>query len=188
MVTGIVVAIIEIMRDSQRRDRILRFFSTLESEMFSTFGAISLLNYTETSLERKEKFTGEDSKQNPVETVPRNCRFLSLVVVECVLTYDFSSGQKGSLRRGSGKNWTGFFSGFFPWQVREWYVPGPSRHHQIPNFLRTPTFSNRFFPGFNRVFFRVLTRFFFPVFFLTWKKPGSTMADPLWRSPINECS
>ena len=26
---------------------------------------------------------------------------------------------------------------FLPWQVREWYVPSPSWHHQIPNFLRT---------------------------------------------------
>ena len=31
-----------------------------------------------------EKSTGENSK-NPAETAPRNCRFLSLVVVECVL-------------------------------------------------------------------------------------------------------
>ena len=52
---------------------------------FSTFGAISLLNYTE-NLEKRKKSTGDNSK-NPVEKLPRNYRFLSLVVVEDVLTY-----------------------------------------------------------------------------------------------------
>ena len=29
------------------------------------------------------------------------------------------------------------FSGFFPWQARAWYAFGPSRQHQIPNFLHS---------------------------------------------------
>ena len=48
------------------------------------FGAVSLLNCTE-NLEKKEKSTGENSKKNPLETAQRNCRFLSLVMVERVL-------------------------------------------------------------------------------------------------------
>ena len=46
---------------------------------------------------------------------------------------------KGVSEEGVGEKLNRVFSGFFPWQVREWYVPGPSRHHQIPNFLRTLT-------------------------------------------------
>ena len=34
----------------------------------------------------KKKTTGEKNLRNPVETAPRNCRFLSLVVVERVLS------------------------------------------------------------------------------------------------------
>ena len=48
-------------------------------------GAISFLNYTE-NLERKERIHWR-RLQKSVETVPRNCRFLSLVVVERVLRY-----------------------------------------------------------------------------------------------------
>ena len=62
------------------------------------------------------------------------------------------SGQKGSVRRGSVKNWTGFFPGFSPGR----YVSGtsPVRHDitRSPTFCVLSTFSNRFFPGFNRVF------------------------------------
>ena len=36
------------------------------------------------SLEKREKCTGEILK-NPVEKIPQNCRFLSLVVVENIL-------------------------------------------------------------------------------------------------------
>ena len=64
----------------------------------------------------------------------------------------FRLRPKGVGEEGVGEKLNRVFSGFFPWQVREWYVPGPSRHHQIPNFLRTLHISNRFFPGFNRVF------------------------------------
>ena len=72
--------------DSQRRDRILRFFLRPEiGQFFPRFGAISLLHNTE-KLEEKEKSTGENSK-NPVETALRNCRFLFLVVVECALIF-----------------------------------------------------------------------------------------------------
>ena len=76
----------------------------------------------------------------------------------------------------------GFFPGFSPGR----YVSStsPVRHNitRSPTFCVLSTFSNRFFPGFNRVFFRV------------FKKPGKkknlvqfsptpSMADPLWRSP-----
>ena len=37
-----------------------------------------------------------------------------------------ASGQKGSAMEGVGEKLNRVFSGFFPWQVREWYVPGPS--------------------------------------------------------------
>ena len=69
---------------------------------------------------------------------------------------------KGSVRRRFGEKSNRFFSGFFPWQVREWYVPGPSRHHQIPNILRTLHI-------FQTGFFRVLTGFFWK------KKPGRNL-------------
>ena len=51
------------------------------------FGAISLVNSstTQQTWRKGKKSTGENSK-NPVETAPRNCRFLSLVVVERVLS------------------------------------------------------------------------------------------------------
>ena len=55
---------------------------------------------------------------------------------------------KGVGEEGVGEKLNRVFSGFFPWQVREWYVPGPSRHHQIPNFLRTLHIFQQVFPGF----------------------------------------
>ena len=71
--------------DSHRRDRILRLFLCLEIGQFSPhFGAISLLIYTVNLEKSEKKSTGENSKKS-VETAPRNCRFLSLVVVERVL-------------------------------------------------------------------------------------------------------
>ena len=70
--------------DSQRRDRILRFFLRPEIGQYSPyFGAISLRNYT-VNPEKKGKIHWRNSKKS-VETAPRNCRFLSLVVVERVL-------------------------------------------------------------------------------------------------------
>ena len=72
--------------DSHRRDRILRFLLRPEIGRFSPhFGAISLLNCT-MNLEKSEKNQLENFQKNPVETAPRNCRFLSLVVVERVLS------------------------------------------------------------------------------------------------------
>ena len=47
------------------------------------FRGLVLLNYTQI-LEKMEKSSGEA----PVETAPRNCRFLSLVVVELVLSIE----------------------------------------------------------------------------------------------------
>ena len=71
--------------DSRRRDKILRLFLCPEIGQFSPhFGAISLLTYT-VNLEKKDKMHRRKFK-NPVETAPRNCRYLSLVVVESVLT------------------------------------------------------------------------------------------------------
>ena len=55
---------------------------------------------------------------------------------------------KGVGEEGVGEKLGRVFSGFFPWQVREWYVPGPSRHHQIPNFLRTLHLFQQVFSGF----------------------------------------
>ena len=93
---------------------------------------------------------------------------------------------KGVGEEGVGEKLNRGFSGFFPWQVREWYVPGPSRHHQIPNFLRTlhifqQVFSGSF-PGFNRVFFRVFKK---PGKNLVQFSPTPCMADPFWQSPRN---
>ena len=54
--------------------------------IFSTFWGAFLLDYTET-LERREKNPLErENSKSPVETAPRNCRFLSLVMVERVLS------------------------------------------------------------------------------------------------------
>ena len=67
--------------DSQRRDRILQ----PETGQFSPhFAAIPLPNYT-VNWRKGKRSAGENSK-NPVETAPRGCRFLYLVVgVESVL-------------------------------------------------------------------------------------------------------
>ena len=68
--------------DSQRLDKILRMFLGPEIGQFSAhFGALSIPHCTE----NLEKSTGENLK-NPVETASQNCGFLSLVVVERVLT------------------------------------------------------------------------------------------------------
>ena len=70
--------------DSQRCDRILRMLLRPDIGQFSPhFGAISSRNCTE-KLHKGKKSTGENLK-DPMETAPQNCRFLSLVVVECVL-------------------------------------------------------------------------------------------------------
>ena len=58
--------------------------STLFSPPVGHFGPISLLNYT-VNLEKRGKSPLEKIQKNPVETAPRNCRFLSFVVVEHVL-------------------------------------------------------------------------------------------------------
>ena len=72
-------------RDSQRRDRILRLFLCPDITQISPhFWAISLPKCTANLEKKVKKSTGENSK-NPVEKIPRNCRFLSLVVVERVL-------------------------------------------------------------------------------------------------------
>ena len=72
--------------DSQRRDRILRNFLRPEIGQFSPhFGAMSLLKYT-VNLEKRGKIHWRKfKKENPVQTAPRNCRPLSLVVAERVL-------------------------------------------------------------------------------------------------------
>ena len=87
---GLVTLGTEKTHHGQRRDRILRFFLCPEIGQFSPHsGAISLLNYTETPGERGKTSTGENSKTNPVETAPRDCRFLSLVMVERALIHTF---------------------------------------------------------------------------------------------------
>ena len=73
-------------------------------------------------------------------------------IIQGIWSLQIGSGQKGSVRRGSVKNWTGFFPGFSP----DRYVSGtsPVRHDitRSRRFCVLSTFSNRFFPGFNRVF------------------------------------
>ena len=73
--------------DSQRRDRILRFFLRPEIGQFCPhFGAISWLKLHRKPGQTWIKSTRENSK-NPVDQIaPRYCRFLSLVVVERAVT------------------------------------------------------------------------------------------------------
>ena len=72
--------------DSQRRDRILRIFLRLDIGQFlHTLGCFSY-QIAQKTWRNREKSTGENSK-NPVETAPRNCRNLFLVVVEGVLIF-----------------------------------------------------------------------------------------------------
>ena len=84
---------------------------------------------------------------------------LQSIPIRCHFAKENRLRPKAVGEEGVGEKLNRVFSGFFPWQVREWYVPGPSRHHQIPNFLRTLPFPTGFFrffsglfPGFNRVF------------------------------------
>ena len=68
-----------------RRDGISRMLLRSDLWQFALhFVAISLPNTTETPV-KKEICTGENTKDS-VEIAPRNCRFLSLVVVERVLS------------------------------------------------------------------------------------------------------
>ena len=57
-------------------------------QLYPHFGATSSLNYPENqiTLEKMEKNPLENICKNPMETAPRNCRFLSLVVVKRVLS------------------------------------------------------------------------------------------------------
>ena len=64
----------------------LLIFLCPENGQFSPdLGEISLLDYPE-NLEKNNKNPLAKNQKNPVETVPQNCRCLSLVVVERVLT------------------------------------------------------------------------------------------------------
>ena len=73
------------------------FFAT-----FSRLKGLVLLNYTE-NLGKKQKISGEP----PVEMAPRNCRFLSLVVVERVLrkTHTGTLPKSGIPKPGIPKFW-----------------------------------------------------------------------------------
>ena len=62
--------------------------------IFSTFGGDFLTKLHTQPGQKGNKSTGENSK-NPVETAPRNCRFLSLVVVERALILAPNYFQKG---------------------------------------------------------------------------------------------
>ena len=66
------------------------------------FWAVSLLNCTVNLEKRGKKTTGENSK-NPLETAPRDCRFLSLVVVEHFLTKRHYPSMKPSSPLGMRK-------------------------------------------------------------------------------------
>ena len=54
---------------------------------------------------------------------------------------------KGVGEEGVGAKLHRVFSGRFPWQVREWYDPGPSPHPQIANFLHTLHIFQQVFSG-----------------------------------------
>ena len=93
---------------SHRRDRILRFFLRTEiGQIYPHLGSISLRNLHSKPGERGKKSTGENSK-HPVETGPRNCRFLSLVLVEFRICPEFglrhfrSSGASQSKGHNKG--------------------------------------------------------------------------------------
>ena len=74
-----------------------RFFFRPEIGQFSPyFAAISLLNYR-VNMEKREKSHWWFSNY-PVETATRNCRFLSLVVVECVLNMIRLGNPQGTFR------------------------------------------------------------------------------------------
>ena len=63
------------------------FFSARQSGNFLThFGAVYLLNCT-ANLEKKDKNPLEKTQKNSMETAPRKCRFLSLVVVDRALSF-----------------------------------------------------------------------------------------------------
>ena len=59
----------------------------------------------------------------------------------------------------------------------------PIRANRANRFARITRLSNKFFPGFNRVFSGFF--FFLPEKNLVQFSPTPSMADPLWRSPIN---
>ena len=67
--------------DSQRRDRILRFFLHLGKRQHSTFWGNFPAKLHRKKLKKQEKSTSENSKKIQWRP-PWNCRFLSLVVVE----------------------------------------------------------------------------------------------------------
>ena len=75
------------------------------------FGAVSLLRYT-INLEKREKHPLEKTERNPVETAPRICGFLSLVVVERVLTFLVNFGRFSPHSFGSLSQFSQDFSQF----------------------------------------------------------------------------
>ena len=91
----------------------------------------------------------------------------------------FGTGQKGSVRRGPVTNRTGFFR-VFP--LAGAGVVRPRSVMTSPNPLST--FSNRFFPGFDRVLTGI-----FPVFEkknLVQFSPTPSMADPFSQFPTSK--
>ena len=74
--------------DSQKRDRTLHFFSARKSGHFlHTLGQfLTNLHRNPGEKRKNQSIHVKKTKKNAVEAAPRNCRLLSLVVVECVLT------------------------------------------------------------------------------------------------------
>ena len=74
--------------DSHRRDRIRRDFLHWIFRYFLQILGGSSYQITQRTWRKSKKSSGEP----PVETAPRNCRFLSLVVVERVLSFGGGGG------------------------------------------------------------------------------------------------
>ena len=84
--------------DSQRRDWIVRLFLRLAIREFSHILGRFPFFLAQKKTWRKEKNFHWRKKKNPVEMAPRQCRFLSLVVVERVLNKRLSFQLKLSQR------------------------------------------------------------------------------------------
>ena len=111
----------------QRRDRILRFFLRpgKSGNFLHLFGR-SPYEITHETWRKRRKSSGES--KNAVETAPRNCRFLSLVVVEPVL---LGFGHSGLERlRDFLLNLFGGFGPGRPGDSCKWPLWSSSKSHE----------------------------------------------------------
>ena len=114
--------------DSHRRDGIWRdFLHWIFRYFLQIFRGLVLLNYTE-NLEKSKKSSGEP----PVETAPRNCRFLSLVVVGRALTrllLDINARNKSKCMT--------WFLGWLYYEARNGYTNKSETIPKDPAVLKT---------------------------------------------------